>query len=174
MTASLAGIRAAARRGLCLAAVAVAAPVIGPSIAGAQAPPPATLWATINSCDPPQRPASVGVRVSMPNRRNAAQWVRIRLQFFDTSSKAWRVVKRGGDTSFTRLSAGGTRVLGGTTFMFTAPKAGSRLKVRGLVEFEWRRGGRVVSTERLHTTAGHTDPADPLLAVSQASCDIVR
>jgi hypothetical protein len=163
--------RSFARRGL---AVAVAALVIAPAAAPAQAPTPPTLWATINACDPPERPASVGVRVSMPNRSNAAQWVRIRVQFFDASTRAWRVVKRGGDTGFKRLSAGGRRVLGGTTFMFSAPNAGSKLKFRGLVVFEWRRGGRVISTERLHTTAGHANPADPLLAVSQASCDIVR
>ncbi|MEA2247764.1 MAG: hypothetical protein QOH46_2293 [Solirubrobacteraceae bacterium] len=160
-----------ARRGLVLAAASLA---FVPAAASAQAPPPATLWATINACDPPQRPASVGVRVSMPNRRDAAQWVRIRVQFYDAPTKAWRVVKRGGDSRFRKLSAGGGRVLGGTTFMFTAPKKGSRLKVRGLVEFEWRRGGRVISAFRLHTTAGHADPADPLLAVSQAICDIAR
>jgi hypothetical protein len=116
----------------------------------------------------------VGVRASMPNRGDAAQWVRIRVQFFEASTGAWRVVRRGGDTGFRKLSDGGGRVLGGTTFMFSAPKAGSRLKVRGLVEFEWRRGRRVVSRVRLHTSAGHTDASDPLLSISQPSCEISR
>jgi hypothetical protein len=171
MSAAAAWIRTAARRGLVLAAAALA---IAPAGASAQAPTPASLWATINSCDPAERESSVGVRVSMPARRKAAQWVRIRVQFFDAKTKAWRVVRGGGDTGFKKLSSGGARVLGGTTFMFTAPKAGSRLKLRGLVEYEWRRGRRVTSTARLHTTAGHLDPADPLLAVSRATCDIVR
>jgi len=147
---------------------------IGAVPAHAQAPGNPALWATVNSCDPADRPGAVGIRVSMPARGGASQWVRIRIQFFDRSSNAWRVVRRGGDTEFTRLSRGGAPVMGGTTFMFTPPKAGSSVKLRGLVDFQWRRGRRVVSSARRHTSAGHTDPDDPLLAVSQATCDIAR
>jgi hypothetical protein len=152
----------------------LAVALLGPASARAQAPASRTPWATINTCDPPQRPASVGVRVAIPNRRDLAQWVRIRMQFFDTRSRAWKVVRSGGDAGFTKLSDGGGRVLGGTTFMFTQPRAGGRLKLRGLVDVEWRRGRRARSRARLITEGGHADPADPLLLVSQPFCEIRR
>lgn len=131
-------------------------------------------WATINACDPPQAPGSVGVRVAIPNRSDAAQWVRIRIQFFDGTRGAWRVVRRGGDGGFVRLSAGGGRVFGGTTFTFSPPAAGNQLKLRGLVDVQWRRGRRVVSSTQIVTHANHRSTVDPLLAVSQATCVIAR
>jgi hypothetical protein len=131
-------------------------------------------WATVNVCDPPQAPGRVGVRVSVPNRRDAAQWVRIRIQFFDSARQAWRVVRAGGDSAFTKLSDGGTRVLGGTTFPFMPPQPGTMIKLRGLVDVEWRRGRRVLSHEQVTTRGGHADPADPLLQVSAAICELRR
>lgn len=154
--------------------VAALASALVPAWAAAQAAPGRSPWATINACDPPQRPASVGVRVSVPNRRDAEQWVRIRMQFFDATRRAWRVVQRGGDAGLRKLSDGGGRVMGGTTFLFTAPKPGVRLKVRGIVDFEWRRRQKVLARARVFTTSGHALPGDALLAVSQGSCQIAR
>ncbi|MEA2271049.1 MAG: hypothetical protein QOC64_3659 [Solirubrobacteraceae bacterium] len=168
-----AGIRPA-RRTLAGALAVLAVTALVPATAAAQTPASRTPWATINACDPPQRPASVGVRVSVPNRRDLSQWVRIRIQFFDARRKAWRVVRSGGDAGFTRLSDGGGRVQGGTTFVFTPPRAGARLKLRGLVDVEWRRGRSVRLDARLITEGGHADPADPLLTVSQPLCEIRR
>lgn len=131
-------------------------------------------WATVNLCDPPSRPGAVGVRVQMPNRGDAAQWTRIRLQYFDAPERAWRLVRSGGDGGWTKLSDGGGPVSGGTTFTFPPPRAGARLVVRGLVDFEWRRGRTVTSRARVKTTSGHRDPGDPALRVSRAACQIVR
>jgi hypothetical protein len=131
-------------------------------------------WATVNICDPPQAPGRVGVRASVPNRRDAAQWVRIRIQFFDGSRLAWRVVRSGGEGGFTKLSDGGTRVLGGTTFPFTPPQPGTSIRLRGLVDVEWRRGRRVVSRAQVITRGGHANAADPLLQVSAPFCELRR
>ena len=160
-------------RALLAAAVAVLASVAvaAPSAPAQFRPRP---WATINACDPPAAPGSVGVRVSVPNRADAAQWVRIRIQFFDGTRGAWRVVRRGGDAGFVRLSAGGGRVFGGTTFTFSPPATGNQLKLRGLVDVEWRRGRRVVSSAQVITHGNHRSTVDPLLAVSQATCVIAR
>jgi hypothetical protein len=128
----------------------------------------------VNACDPPQQPGGIGVRVSVPNRRDAAQWIRIRIQFFDADRLSWRVARSGGDAGWTKLSNGGGRFLGGTTFSFTPPAPGSRLKLRGLVDVEWRRGRRVLSHEQVTTHGGHADPADPLLQLSAATCEIAR
>jgi len=150
-----------------LAALAAAAP-------GATAQFRPSPWATINACDPPSAPGSVGVRISVPNRADAAQWARIRIQFFDGTRGVWSVVRKGGDGGFIRLSTGGGRVFGGTTFTFTPPAAGSQIKLRGLVDVEWRRGRRVVSSAQIVTHANHRSGVDPLLAVSQATCVIAR
>jgi hypothetical protein len=133
-----------------------------------------TPWATINACDPTGAPGAVGVRVSVPNRGDAPQFLRIRIQFFDTSRRAWRVVRTGGDTGFRRLSSGGGRFFGGTTFTITPPKAGSSVTLRGLADIQWRRGRRVVSRAQVRTQGGHVDGNDPLLQVSAPTCVIHR
>jgi len=65
-------------------------------------------------------------------------------------------------------------VFGGTTFTFTPPTAGNQIKLRGLVDVQWRRGRRVVSSAQVVTHANHRSGVDPLLAVSQATCVIAR
>lgn len=146
--------------------------VAGPARADAQTR--RTPWATINACDPAGTPGAVGVRASVPNRADAAQWLRIRIQFFDPGRHAWRVVRTGGDTGFRRLSGGGGRFFGGTTFTITPPAAGSSLTLRGLVDIQWRRGRRVVSRAQVTTHGGHADAADPLLQVSAPTCVLRR
>jgi hypothetical protein len=164
------------RPGRALLAAVVAALVslvaLAPGAGAAQFRP--SPWATINACDPPNAPGGVGVRVSIPNRGDAAQWVRIRIQFFDGARGAWRIVRRGGDGGFVRLSDGGGRVFGGTTFTFTPPNAGNQIKLRGLVDVQWRRGRRVVSSAQVVTHGNHRSGVDPLLAVSQPTCVIAR
>ena len=159
-------------RALLAAVAALAALVAAAPSATAQFRP--SPWATINVCDPPSAPGSVGVRVSVPNRADAAQWARIRIQFFDGKRGVWSVVRKGGDSGFVRLSSGGGRVFGGTTFTFTPPAAGNQIKLRGLVDVEWRRGRRVVSATEIVTHGNHRSGVDPLLAVSQATCVIAR
>jgi hypothetical protein len=168
------GVRASVlstRPGRALLAALAALVAVAPSATAQFRPSP---WATINACDPSDAPGSVGVRISVPNRGDAAQWARIRIQFFDGTRGAWRVVRKGGDSGFVRLSNGGGRVFGGTTFTFTPPAAGNQIKLRGLVDVEWRRGRRVVSSSEVVTHANHRSGVDPLLAVSQATCVIAR
>jgi len=160
------------RRALLTLALATALAAVAALPAAAQFRP--RPWATVNSCDPPQAPGSIGVRVSVPNRGDAAQWVRVRIQFFDAARQSWRVVRSGGEGGFTKLSDGGTPVLGGITFTFTPPQPGNRVKLRGLVDLEWRRGRRVLSRERVTTRGGHANRADPLLQVSAPTCEIRR
>ena len=172
---SIAAVRCRRAALLMLASAAVAmlgVLAVRPADAPAQFRP--RPWATINVCDPPAEPGSVGVRVAIPNRADAAQWVRIRIQFFDGTRGSWRVVRSGGEGSFTKLSDGGSKVFGGTTFTFTPPAAGNRIKLRGLVDVEWRQGRRVRSRTQVVTHGGHLSGVDPLLAVSQPFCDITR
>jgi hypothetical protein len=158
-------------------ALVLTASALLPAAAGAarrEAPVRETPWATVNQCDTLAKPGSVGVRVAVPDDEGApAQWVRIRMQWFDSSARAWRNLSSA-DAGWTRLGAGSRSVQGGTTFTFAAPSAGARLVLRGSVEVEWRKGDTVVDSARLRTTAGHEDPTDAHLRTSRASCEIAR
>jgi hypothetical protein len=133
------------------------------------------LWATVNLCDSPSRPGAVGVRVSIPREKGAPrQWARIRLQWFDGTDRAWRLVRSGGDAGWARIGIGTRLVQGGTTFTFPPPKPGARIVLRGLVDVEWRDGTEVVDHARLTTTAGHRDGTDKQRRVSRSSCEITR
>lgn len=133
------------------------------------------LWATVNLCDSPSRPGAVGVRVSIPRENGAPrQWARIRLQWFDGTDRAWRLVRSGGDAGWARIGIGTRLVQGGTTFTFPPPKPGARIVLRGLVDVEWRDGTDVVDHARLTTTAGHRDGTDKQRRVSRSSCEITR
>jgi hypothetical protein len=146
-----------------------------PATAAAKAAPHSDLWATVNLCDTPAKPGAVGVRVSIPRERGAPQqWARIRLQWFDGTARAWRLVRSGGDAGFARIGIGTRLVQGGTTFTFPLPKPGSRIVLRGLVDVEWRDGRQVVDHARLNTTAGHKDGKDKQRRVSRSSCEITR
>jgi hypothetical protein len=132
------------------------------------------LWATVNVCDPPAKPGSIGIRVSIPREKgHPAQWAHIRLQWFDGTRRAWRRVKSGGDAGWARIGIGTHQVQGGTTFTFPPPTAGSRIVLRGIVDIEWRDGTDVVDRAHLKTTANHGDTASQRKA-SRASCEITR
>jgi hypothetical protein len=141
----------------------------------AAAEKPSDLWATVNLCDTPSKPGAIGVRVSIPREKGAPrQWARIRLQWFDGSDRAWRLVRSGGDAGWARIGIGTRLVQGGTTFTFPPPKPGARIVLRGLVDVEWRDGIEVVDHARLTTTAGHRDGKDKQRRVSLSSCQITR
>jgi hypothetical protein len=159
-----------------LIALALAAAAALPAAAQAAKDRHPDLWATINVCDPPQRPGAVGVRLSIPRERGAPrQWARIRMQFFDPAHHAWKRVRSGGDTGFARLGKGTRTVAGGTTFTFNVPAAGTPgMILRGLVDVEWRRRTKVVDHARLVTEGGHEDRKDRALRQSLKTCTLKR
>jgi hypothetical protein len=134
------------------------------------------LWATINVCDPPDNPAAVGVRVSIPahgpRRHPRQQWARIRIQWFDGT--AWRFMGRSGDSRWRHLGRGRGTVQGGTTFTFAPPAAGQQLILRGVVDVRWRVRRKVRGRAALPTESGHQDANDPRLTTSLATCQISR
>jgi hypothetical protein len=160
-----------------IAALALVAPALAPGAASAAPLQPASdLWATINRCDPPDQPGAVGVRYSVPRRRGGgAQWVRVRMQYFDGRGRAWRSLRSAaGRGRWTRLGDGVGTAMSGRTFTFPLPAAGRRIVLRGRVDVEWRRGRRVVERRKMLTTSGREDPSDPALLVSRRSCEIRR
>jgi hypothetical protein len=162
------------KRVLVLVALVSAAVTSAPAGAAAKEAP-SDLWATVNLCDTPSKPGAVGVRVSIPREKGAPQqWARIRLQWFDGTDRAWRLVRSGGDAGWARIGIGTRLVQGGTTFTFPPPKPGARIVLRGIVDVEWRDGTEVVDHARMTTTAGHRDGKDKQRRVSRSSCEITR
>ncbi len=144
--------------------------LLGAAPAAAPAATSARPWATVNLCDAAQRPGAVGVRVAMP-AGPGAQWMRVRIQYYDAGASVWRLAQAGGDGGWTRLGSGRARVRGGTTFTFAPPSAGRRLVLRGVVDLQWRRGARVRRRASLKTTAGHAEQAG---GTSAAQCVVQR
>jgi hypothetical protein len=157
------------------ALVAAALLALAPAGAAARrAPASAKPWATVNICAPAGAPGDVGVRAFMPLRGEAAQWARIRMQWWDASASRWRRVRSGGDGGWAKLGTGRRAVYGGTTFQFTLPDPGHRLVLRGIADLEWRSGRKVNAHARVRTTAGHASKKDRALKRSQAKCEIRR
>ena len=144
---------------------------VAPAAALASSP-----WATVNVCDTASNPDTVGVRGSMPATLSGASELFMRFQVqYQRSDGSWRFLRSGGDSGF--IDAGRARGRGsrqaGHSFKVSPPRAGNVYTFRGLVTFEWRRGGQVVRRARRVTSAGHDDAigADPA-GFSAATCSI--
>ncbi len=150
---------------LAVLAPACLAVLVTPAAAGTPRP-----WATVNLCDPPAGPGTVGVRVGMP-AGPGSQWIRVRIEYYDVATGRYRPAASGGDGGWTRLGTGAAGVRGGTTFHFDVPAAGHQLILRGAVSLEWRRGGRAQRRASVHTHAGRAADAG---GTSLAQCVIRR
>jgi hypothetical protein len=129
----------------------------------------ADLWATVNVCDTSAHPDEIGIRASMPGARRSRLLMRFRVQYRDLSDGRWRYV-RDADSGWRRIGRGRTTRESGWSFEV----AGEGLRIlRGVVNYRWRRNGRVARRARRVTQGGHrsttgADPAD----FSAATCRI--
>jgi hypothetical protein len=155
--------------GLALAALAVIAPS-GAIAAGGKAPTidkSPLLWATINVCDTPQHPDTVGIRASMPGsgRTQERMFMRFRIQYLDVTKQRWTDLGPTADSGFLLVgSARYRRRESGRNFSISPPPLGQSFQLRGVVTFEWRKGDQVVRRARKRTRSGHkgtlgSDPA---------------
>lgn len=134
------------------------------------------LWATVNVCDTRRHPNTIGLRASMPGsgKRGERMYVRFRLEFFKESDGTWNELGPSGDSGFLRLgSAKYTRRETGRNFVLAPPPEGRTYRVRGLVDYEWRRGRKVVrkAEKRTRPHKGRITGADPK-GFSAAECTI--
>lgn len=158
--------------------LAIASVLLAPAPSGAaDVTKSKRLWATINVCDTAKAPNTVGVRVSMPGsgKKNECMYARIRLQYFRSSTSSWISLGDGADSGW--LSLGKATFLRretGWTQKLSAPAPGQQFRIRGSVDFEWRRGAAVVRHAK-RLTAGRTanvQGADPA-GYSAAQCIVV-
>jgi len=120
------------------------------------------LWATVNVCNPPDQTGVFGVRGSMPGTgKKGDMYMRFRVQWYKPSAKRWRTL-RGDDTDTGFVRVGSSRFnvrQSGASFNFVVPPKEGRLRLRGLIMFEWRSKGEVVRKAKRITEAGHKSVA---------------
>jgi hypothetical protein len=133
------------------------------------------LWATIDVCSPADQPNTVGVRGSMPGDRHShdKMYMRFRLQYMNTASKHWADLSSARAPNFVFVGPGGGVRQGGRSFQLVPRPGKPAVELRGVVEYQWRRGRAVVQSVSRPTGAGHksvagADPKD----YSAATCSI--
>jgi hypothetical protein len=134
------------------------------------------LWATVNVCDTPANPDTIGLRGSIPGSgvRGESMFLRFQVQYFSRAEQRWHNITQGADSGWVAVGAATFKARqAGWSFRFTPPAGGASDLLRGAVSFEWRRGAKVVRHARKRTTAGHASAAgaDPA-GYSAASCEI--
>jgi hypothetical protein len=131
------------------------------------------LWATIDVCNPADQPDFVGIRGSMPGDKQVhdKMYMSFRLQYMDATSKKWVDLSSAKAAAYVFVGPSGSVRQGGRSFQLV-PRAGKPAStLRGVVDYQWRRGKTILQSTSRPTTAGHKSlaGADPA-GFSAASC----
>jgi hypothetical protein len=133
------------------------------------------LWATIDVCNAPDQPDTLGVRGSMPGLRDAhdTMYMRFRLQYLNATTKAWTDLAHGVSPKWANVGSGATARQGGRSFQLSPVAGQPAVTMRGVVSFEWRHGSTVLAQASRATSAGRKSlaGADPA-GFSAATCVI--
>jgi hypothetical protein len=151
-----------------------------PAIALARTPLPKAssplLWATIDVCDTPAHPDTIGIRGSMPGTGDARQLMYMRFVVeYRSPSGHWHYLTGAGESKFVAVGNGSALARqAGQDFALKA-NASESYTLRGVVVFEWRLNGRTIDQQVRASRAGHraaagADPRD----YSAATCTIKR
>jgi hypothetical protein len=113
------------------------------------------LWATVDICNAPHHPNTIGIRGSMPSdgHPHDAMYMRFQVQSLDATTKQWADLGKSADSGFVPIGSAAATRQAGRTFEFKPTP--SAYTLRGQVEFEWRRSGHPVHLVSLPTTTGH-------------------
>jgi hypothetical protein len=133
------------------------------------------LWATIDVCSPADQPSTVGIRGSMPGDGHAhdTMYMSFRLQYLDSATKSWVNLASGASSGFVAVGRGASARQDGTSFELKPVAGKPAVTLRGVVDFQWRRGKTVLVSGAKPTATGHlslagADPAN----YSAATCVI--
>ncbi len=131
------------------------------------------LWSTIDVCSPADQLKTVGVRGSMPGDHQAhdTMYMRFRLQYLDTTSKAWTDLAKGASSGYANVGTGAAPRQAGRSFQLSPVAGQPAFTFRGVVSFQWRHGSSVLAQISRATSAGRDSlaGADPA-GFSAASC----
>jgi hypothetical protein len=171
----VARVRTRIRAALLAAALAL---VLTQAIALAAAPTPTAasplLWATINVCNTPAHPDTVGIRGSMPGTGDSHERMYMRFAIeYRSATFHWHYLRAGGQSRFVAVGNGSSVARQAGQDFVIAPSTSGPTVLRGVVVFEWRLHGHAVATSVRATRAGHTAAAgaDPPF-FSAATCKI--
>ncbi len=133
------------------------------------------LWSTIDVCNASDQPDTLGVRGSMPGDHEArdAMYMRFRLQYMNTKTKAWTDLAGGVSPTWASVGTGALARQGGRSFQLSPVPGQPAVTIRGVVAFQWRRGGTVLARASRPTSPGRVSLAgsDPA-GFSAAQCVI--
>jgi hypothetical protein len=133
------------------------------------------LWATVDVCNPKDKPNTIGVRGSMPSDGHPkdVMYMRLRVQYLDTTKKEWLNISKGGDSGLKKLGSGALSRQSGLSVEIAPLVSQPAFTLRGYVTFQWRQGAKVLQTATRLTTPGHTSlaGADPR-GYSAATCKL--
>ncbi|MFI5005106.1 MAG: hypothetical protein ACHQE6_08835 [Solirubrobacterales bacterium] len=117
------------------------------------------LWATVDMCNTAHHPHAIGIRGSMPTdgHPHDTMYMRFLVQSLDASTHQWADLGKSADSGFVPIGSAASTRQAGRTFEFKP--AAATYTLRGYVEFQWRRAGRVVHLLAHPTAAGHTSLA---------------
>jgi hypothetical protein len=124
------------------------------------------LWATIDICNAPGKANTVGIRGSMPGDGAGGDrmYMSFRLQYMN-AAKRWVDLESGSTAAFVAVGAGGSARQGGSSFVLKPMTGKPAVTLRGVVDFQWRHGKKVLMSTAEPTSAGHksvvgADPAN--------------
>jgi len=165
-TLSLRGVRT---RDRVVIAVFAAALSVAPLSAGAAKKPkkPAVpklgssqLWATIDVCNTATHPDTIGIRGSMPGTGDKHETMFMAfIVEYQSSSGSWHTFKSGGQSKYVSVGdASPATRQAGQNFELD-PKFSSTQQLRGVVLFQWRLNGKVITSTVRSTSSGHSPAA---------------
>jgi hypothetical protein len=129
------------------------------------------LWATIDVCSPTDQPDTVGIRGSMPadGHANDKMYMSFRLQYLDATNR-WVDLLSGAAPDFVAVGRASARQ-GGRSFQLVPVAGKPAVTLRGVVDFQWRRGRTVLERAARPTTPARKSlaGADPA-GYSAATC----
>ena len=136
------------------------------------------LWATVNVCDTERNPDTLGIRASMPGlgRKRETLWMRFRVQYFSPTRERWHnfASGEGTDSGYVKVARHSRFRARQSGYLFPfSPEVGDRYRLRGSVEFQWRKRGRVRRNARELTTGGHRPTVADPRRYSAPTCDIL-
>ncbi len=133
------------------------------------------LWATIDVCNPSDQPDTVGIRGSMPGDGQSGEtmYMRFRLQYLDSATKRFVDLAAGAAPRFVAVGPAKSARQAGRSFQLVPVPGEPASTLRGVVNFQWRRGTKILESFSRPTTTGHEAlaGADPL-GFSAATCSI--
>lgn len=131
------------------------------------------LWSTIDVCNAGDQPNTIGIRGSIPGDGQAhdTMYMRFRLQYMNATTKHWADLAKGATASYVSVGSGAAARQAGRSFQLSPVAGQPAFSLRGVVNFQWRKGTTVVTSATRPTSAGRQSlaGADPA-GFSSATC----